>query len=219
LYPKNAPQVWDSYLSTSEGMEFYDDDIVLEAIERTHDIVHNEIGDIHPDKEIKLPSYVIPEGFAEDKALVDACKKGLVWRGLDDKPEYIERIKYELGIIKGKKFSRYFLTMKAIMDLARDHMLIGPGRGCFLPHSRVKMSDGLYAPISTITIGDVVVDAYGNNQKVIDTLTYDVDEELVRLEFEDGKVIECTKDHEILTKNRGWVHAQDIDDDDDVVEV
>lgn len=129
LYPKNAPQVWDSYLSTSEGMEFYDSDIVREAIERTHDIVHNEIGDIHPDKEMKLPSYVIPDGFTEDKALVDVCKKGLVWRGLDDKPEYIERIKYELSIIRGKKFSRYFLTMKAIMDLAREHMLIGPGRG------------------------------------------------------------------------------------------
>jgi DNA polymerase-3 subunit alpha len=129
LYPKNSSQVWDAYLQTTDGMEFYDDDIVRQAVERTHDIVHNEIGDIHPNKEMKLPSYVIPQGMTEDKALVDACKKGLIWRGLDDKPEYIERIKYELGIIKGKKFSRYFLTMKAIMDLAREHMLIGPGRG------------------------------------------------------------------------------------------
>ncbi len=129
LYPKNASQVWDSYIQTAGEMKFYDDDVVREAVERTHDIVHNEIGDIHPNKEMKLPSYVIPEGMTEDKALVDACKKGLVWRGLDDKPAYIERIKYELGIIKGKKFSRYFLTMKAIMDIAREHMLTGPGRG------------------------------------------------------------------------------------------
>lgn len=219
LYPKNAKQVWESYLSTTEGMDFYDDEFIKDAIERTHDIVHNELGDIQPDKMMKLPSYVIPEGTTEDKALVTACKNGLTWRGLDSNQEYIDRIKYELGIIKGKKFSRYFLTMKAIMDIAREHMLIGPGRGCFLPNSRVKMSDGLYAPISTITVGDVVIDAYGHTQKVIDTLTYDVDEELVRLEFEDGKIIECTKDHEILTNNRGWVHAQDIDDNDDIVEV
>lgn len=105
------------------------------------------------------------------------------------------------------------------MDIAREHMLIGPGRGCFLPHSRIKMSDGLYAPISTIVIGDTVIDAYGECQKVIDTLTYDVDEELVRLEFDDGKVIECTKDHEILTSNRGWIHAQEINEDDNIVEV
>jgi len=129
LYPKNATQVWDSYLQTTDGMEFYDDDVVRQAVERTHDIVHNEIGEIHPNKEMKLPSYVIPEGMAEDKALVDVCKKGLVWRGLDDKPEYIERLKYELKIIRDKKFSRYFLTMKAIMDIAREQMLIGPGRG------------------------------------------------------------------------------------------
>ena len=129
LYPKNAQQVWDSYLETTRGMDFYDSEVVRDAVERTHDVVHGEIGDIHPDRSMKLPSYVIPEGTTEDKALVAACKKGLEWRGLGDRPGYIERIKYELGIIKGKKFSRYFLTMKAIMDLAREHMLIGPGRG------------------------------------------------------------------------------------------
>lgn len=219
LYPKNAVQVWDSFLTTTDGMDFYDPDVVRSAVERTHSVVHGEIGDIHPDRTMKLPSYVIPQGTTEDKALVAACKKGLEWRGLGDRPDYIERIKYELGIIKGKKFSRYFLTMKAIMDIAREHMLIGPGRGCFLPHSRVKMSDGLYSPISAIETGDTVVDAYGEHQRVIDTLTYDVDEELVRLEFEDGKIIECTKDHEILTSNRGWVHAQDLNEEDDVVEV
>ena len=129
LYPKNAVQAWGSYIETTDGMSFYDDEVIREAIERTHDIAHNEIGDIQPGKEMKLPSYVIPQGTTEDKALIEACKKGLVWRGLDDKPGYIERIKYELGIIRAKKFSRYFLTMKAIMDIAREHMLIGPGRG------------------------------------------------------------------------------------------
>lgn len=129
LYPKNATQVWESYLATTEGMSFYDDNLVVEAIERTHGIAHAEIGDIHPDKSMKLPSYVVPEGTTEDKALVVACKEGLKWRGLDDRKQYIERIKYELGIIKGKKFSRYFLTMKAIMDIAREKMLIGVGRG------------------------------------------------------------------------------------------
>ncbi len=219
LYPKNATQVWDTYCKTTDDMSFYDDVVIRDAIERTYDIVHNELADIQPDRSMKLPSYVIPKDTTEDKALVAACKEGLVWRGLADKPEYIERLKYELKIIQDKKFSNYFLTTKAILDIARESMLLGPGRGCFLPHTKVKMSDGLYTPISTISVGDVVIDACGQAQKVIDTLVYDVDEELVRLEFEDGKVIECTKDHEILTNNRGWVHAQDISEDDDVVEV
>lgn len=129
LYPKNAVQMWDSYQTTTAGMDFYDDSFVRGAIERTHDIVHNEIGDVHPERSMKLPSYVIPEGLTEDRALLEACKEGLIWRGLSEKQDYIDRVKYELGIIKSKKFSRYFLTMKAIMDTAREHMLIGPGRG------------------------------------------------------------------------------------------
>ncbi len=219
LYPKNATQVWDTFLQTTKEMDFYNPSLICDAIERTHDIAHHELEETHPNRSMKLPSYVLPEGMTEDKALLEACKEGLIWRKLDDKKEYIDRLKYELSIIKSKKFSNYFVTMKAILDIARNDMLIGPGRGCFLPHSRVKMSDGLYAPISTISIGDMVIDAFGQNQKVIDTLTYDVNEELVRLEFEDGKIIECTKDHEILTSNRGWVHAQDINDNDEIVEV
>jgi len=129
LYPKNATQLWDTYRKTTEGMSFYDDTIVCDAIERTHDIVHNELQEAHPDRSMKLPSYAIPEGLTEDKALVEACKKGLVWRGLEDKQEYIDRLKYELKIIKDKKFSNYFLTMKKILDIARENMLIGPGRG------------------------------------------------------------------------------------------
>ena len=129
LYPKNASQVWDTYLETSQGHSFYDSELVREAIERTHDVAHNQIGAVKANREMKLPSYVIPEGLSEDKALLEECKKGLVWRGLADREEYIERLKTELRVIKQKTFSRYFLTMKAIMDVAREHMLIGPGRG------------------------------------------------------------------------------------------
>lgn len=129
LYPKNANQVWETYLNTKTGHDFYDDKLICEAIERTHNIAHDVIGDIQPDCEMKLPNYVVPAGLTEDKALLEACKEGLVNRGLQDKPEYIQRLKDELVVIKKKDFSKYFLTMKAIMDLARDNMLIGPGRG------------------------------------------------------------------------------------------
>jgi DNA polymerase-3 subunit alpha len=129
LYPKNAEQVWQTYKETTTTYDFYDDELVCSAIERTHDIVHNEIDEIHPDRSMKLPSYVIPEGQTPDGALLDVCKKGLVERGLHTKPEYIARLKEELGVIKEKEFSTYFLTMQAILDLARTKMLVGPGRG------------------------------------------------------------------------------------------
>lgn len=129
LYPKNASQLWDTYLDIAKEHDFYEDEVIKQAIERTHEIVHDEIGEINPDTKMKLPNYVVPAGVTEDKALLEACKEGLLWRGLSSNPEYIERLKVELGVIKTKKFSKYFLTMKAIMDIARDNMLVGPGRG------------------------------------------------------------------------------------------
>ena len=129
LYPKNAAQVWETYQEVKGDLDFYDDQLVFDAIERTHDIAHHEIKDIHPDTSMKLPSYVIPKGMTANKALLEACKKGLVERGLGSNSEYINRLRWELKVIKEKKFAKYFLTMKAIIDLARDHMMVGPGRG------------------------------------------------------------------------------------------
>ena len=129
LYPKNHRDVWETYQHTRGQHSFYDDSTICEAIERTHDIVHNLIGDIQPDRSMKLPSYAVPVGMSEDKALLEACKEGLIGRGLTDKPEYIDRLKLELRVIKEKQFSKYFLTMKKIIDIASEHMLIGCGRG------------------------------------------------------------------------------------------
>ena len=124
LYPKNAQQLWNTYQGDcGESYTFYDDQLICDAIERTHDIVHEEMGDIHPDRTMKLPSYVVPKDKTAMQALLEACKAGLVKRGFADQPQYIERLRGELGVIKEKNFAEYFLTMKAIMDLARDHML------------------------------------------------------------------------------------------------
>jgi DNA polymerase-3 subunit alpha len=81
------------------------------------------------------------------------------------------------------------------------------------------MSDGMHAPIGTIKVGDVVKDAYGVDQKVLEVFRYQVDEDILELEFDDGRKVKCTKDHKFLTKNRGWVEAQHLTDDDDLVEV
>ena len=114
----------------------------------------------------------------------------------------------------------YFLVLwELIRFCGQNDIAVGPGRGCFVPGSRVKMEDGLYAPIETIMKGDVVFDAYGNKQCVTDTMVYNVNEEIVELEFEDGRMIKCTKDHEILTTNRGWVKAIELTEEDNITEI
>jgi DNA polymerase III subunit alpha len=129
LYPKNADQVWETYKYTSQGHDFYDDRLICDAIERTHDIAHEMIGDIKPDTSMKLPSWVVPADTTADKALLELCKKGLIERGLANRQDYIDRLKYELTVIRDKEFAQYFLTKKRITDVAWQHMFVGPGRG------------------------------------------------------------------------------------------
>ena len=129
LYPKNATQMWEEFKKTTHGMEFYDESVVCAAIERTHDIAHQLIEEVEPDKSVKLPSYVIPKGKTAVKALIDLCKEGLIAKKLDNDVVYTDRLKFELGIIKKKNFCEYFLTTKKIVDIAKEEMFVGPGRG------------------------------------------------------------------------------------------
>jgi len=70
---------------------------------------------------------------SEDKIAFQELKRqaiqGLKERKLADKPEYIERLKYELAVIKHLNFSKYFLTYSKIMEIVTKHMLIGNARG------------------------------------------------------------------------------------------
>jgi DNA polymerase-3 subunit alpha len=141
---------------------------------------------------------------------------------LDDEKikQYKDRLDYELKVIGDKGMLDYFLVVWELMRFCKDNDIVtGPGRGCFVPGSRVKMADGLYAPIETVRVGDEVIDAFGEIRKVIDTKEYDVNEEIIELEFENGKKIRCTKDHKIHTKNREWVEAENLTKNDEISEV
>ncbi len=172
-----------------------------------------------------LPPFDCPGGSSPAEYLRHLCREGWKKKIATKIPKeqhqtYADRVKYELEVLQGADLSSYFLIVRDIIDYAKsNNWLVGPGRGCFLPDTRVKMANGHFKPISMINTGDVVIDAYGNPQDVYDTLVYDVNEEILELEFENGKVIRCTKDHKFLTNNRGWVEAQNLSDDDDIVEV
>lgn len=149
LYPKNAEQVWSSYKSYCHDYGFYDDEVVKEAIERTHDIAHQQIGSVQPDRKVKLPAIEkiiaqdeleklraqLPQEEANDEDMVafKEVKKlaieGLKFRRVHTKQNYIDRLKYELEVIKTLKFAKYFLTYYHIMRVCGEHMLIGNARG------------------------------------------------------------------------------------------
>lgn len=131
LFPKNAQQMWDEYLVHRENYDCYDgkDEVVKQAIERSHEIAHEIIGEVIVDKKVKLPNYTVPEGEKPMQALARLSIEGLEKKGLSTNKEYVDRLKEELQMIKDKKFAKYFLTMKSITDIAHKHMLVGFGRG------------------------------------------------------------------------------------------
>jgi DNA polymerase-3 subunit alpha len=195
----------------------------------THDEIENTnfVADMCDDYEIKhnpfLPNFKCPEGYDPDSYLRQLCRNG--WREkikgqVDSEDIYTDRIKTELTVLQGAGLSSYFLIVQDMIDyVKKNNWLAGPGRGCFIPDTNVKMYDGTIKKIYQINIGDIVIDAYGNPQEVYDTLQYDINEDIIELIFENEKTIRCTKDHKFLTKNRGWVEAQYLSDTDDIVEV
>ena len=130
LYPKNGDQVWESYKKYSESCGVkYDDDLVLQSIEKTHKIAFGRIDNFMPNNTVRLPSFVVPDGFTATEALVQYSVEGLKKLGFSNNSKYIERLKHELNVIDDRGFSKYFLTMKAIVDVTNTMQLSGPGRG------------------------------------------------------------------------------------------
>jgi DNA polymerase-3 subunit alpha len=129
LYPKNGDQMWEGYKKYSSRSKIdYDDTFIRDSIERTHHIAYDRVEDFVPNSEIRLPEFVVPEGKTAIQALTGDALAGLKNKGLTSQ-DYIDRLKYELNIIKDQGFAQYFLTMKAISDKAQEEMLVGLGRG------------------------------------------------------------------------------------------
>ena len=165
--------------------------------------------------------------FSDNDAemLVELAREGWRKRGFqsldpDKKKVYADRVKQEIDVFSKAGIEGYFLIVQDYVNWCKKQgILIGPGRGCFLPDTRVKMSNGIMTPICDIKIGDSVIDAYGNTQNIENVLQYDVNEEILELEFENGKIIRCTKDHEFLTKEHGFVMAKDLTEEHEIVEI
>jgi len=130
LYPKNGDEMWAAYQKYSAECDTeYDDELVMNSITETYSIAHDRIETFTPDNTVKLPSFVVPAGETEDSALEKFCMEGLRAKNLHTNNEYTERLRYELGVISSRGFSKYFLTMNEIVKIANESMITGPGRG------------------------------------------------------------------------------------------
>ncbi len=122
LFIKTADELWDSFrLNNPEVPEA----VLAEAFDNTL-MAESMVESFEPDTTMRLPSLPYEDTFRE---LLLSSREGLKRRGLEGDDRYIERLGYELGVIRQKGLANYFLVVRNICDAARREMLIGPGRG------------------------------------------------------------------------------------------
>jgi IMP dehydrogenase/GMP reductase len=114
-------------------------------------------------------------------------------------------------------------TGEGARDLANwgaDSVRVGVGGGCFTAGTLVRTTKG-DKPIEQVEVGDEVYTHTGNIRPVVDTLSFDRDEELAVING-----IECTMNHEFYVVNKAdfdlitdenigdyayWIEAEHLD--------
>ena len=118
----------DFSLKTPQKMEEEFKDIP-EALENTQKIAdlcnfQFELG------KTKLPYFPLPEGKNPDDYLRELCLERLPKRYEKPSKEVLERLEYELKVIKQTGFAPYFLIVQGFVNWAKDQrIVVGPGRG------------------------------------------------------------------------------------------
>jgi hypothetical protein len=98
---------------------------------------------------------------------------------------------------------------------------------CVDENANILLADKSTKKLKDIQSGDTVI-SYNEEQEIFEFKNvlnnFDKGEkECIEIKFREGgnsgyvKTLVCTLDHKILTKNRGWIEAQDLTKDDDVI--
>ena len=208
FYLKSQEEMWDLF------------SYIPEALENTVKIAEmcNFDYEFHVSK---LPNFPVPQEYKTHfDYLEEVCFDGLVerydvfeqFRGKlinvqeikdfaetnEEAKEYVNRLSYELGVINQMGYVDYFLITWDFIKYSNDHGIpTGPGRGCFLPETKILLSNGSIKSIEDINIGDELITAYGNLQLVENLLRYDIKEKIIIIESANEKV-KLTTDHKVL---------------------
>lgn len=200
FYVKSPEEMWELF------------NYVPEALENTVKI--SERCNVEIDfKSNKLPPFRTPEDFEGTNLeyLKQLVRKGIqrLYGKITD--EIKERAEYEINVVNDMGYVNYFLitwdffrfceegTDEPGMPISKDWtpILTGPGRGCFLPNTKILLQNGKYKYIQNIEKGDKVVTHTGEAFPVKALLNYDCNEKITTLKA-CNEILKCTSDHKIL---------------------
>ena len=169
--------------------------------------------------DIKLPSISDTPNEALKEILNNSWENIKSEIPIENRPKYIDAIRYEMDIIEKTNMANYFLIDYYIAKIAREKyngVLTKTGRGCFTGDALIHTLKGI-KPLKKIEIGDYVVTEDGKFNKVLNTFSYDIEEPMIKIKHLYGTnkyyPTICTGDHKILiyrNGNREWIEAQNI---------
>ena len=115
------------FINTEKALEYFAS--TPEAVWNTQKIADRCNIDLELGKWV-FPDLKIPEGTTYDSELYRLTYDGIDFRGLDKKdPKVIERIEYEIGVIRTKGYAPYFLVVADLLRFARENGILTNIRG------------------------------------------------------------------------------------------
>jgi len=149
-----------------------------------------------------LPEFQTPNGETPESYLRKLCHQGIRKRyGPFPSKEVKERLEKEFSVIEKTGFSSYFLIVQDFVNWAKENrIVVGPGRGCLLPDTKILMGNGRQKNIQEIKIRDFVISKDGKKRRVTNIFNYDVNEKvaIIKAKMPTFKKIELTLDHKVL---------------------
>ena len=115
-----------SLISSEKAEEYFKD--TPEAIENTEKIANMCNLEITLGKWI-FPNYIVPSGLSHDDELRRIAYEGMREKGLGDSKIAIDRLEYELKVIRDKGYSQYFLVVYDLLRFARENGIYTNIRG------------------------------------------------------------------------------------------
>lgn len=158
------------------------------------------------------------------------ARNGWKKKNIPNTTEYIDRIKFELSVIRKMKYEDYFLIVEDFISWAKGQGIpVGPGRGCFSQNNRVRVNKFMFKNINDVSPGDLVQSEDGTLNPVEEVLEYDCKEDLLTIQTSTGKQLDgVTSDHEVKAVTEEnyikgnlapeWIKTSDLKEGDYILE-
>jgi DNA polymerase-3 subunit alpha len=76
-----------------------------------------------------FPNFIVESGLSHDDELKRLAYEGIAKRGMTQTKEVIDRLEYELKVIKNKGYAQYFLVVSDLLHYAHEHGILTNIRG------------------------------------------------------------------------------------------